>query len=340
MSLPNIFSRLKDLDIPVVIAEIGNNHEGNLDIAEKMIISASKTGVHAVKFQTFITKKYISSSNKERFKKIKSFELSFKQFERLKKVSDKHGVSFLSTPLDLESAEFLCSFCEDIKISSGDNTFWPLLDKICQYGINIIISCGLVNFEEIDNIYEFIKEKRSLYATSGKLALLHCTSEYPVEPENANLRVIPEMIDRYKTVIGFSDHSIGIQNSILASVLGAKIIEKHFTLDKNYSDFRDHKISADPNDLFNLIEELKQVEKILGSKTKRRSEKEQNQYELFRRSAIAMDSMPAGTVLTKDKISWVRPAGSLSPEQEDTIVGKTLIKKIKSGHEITEKNLK
>ena len=335
MDPTNLFSCMKASAMPLIIAEIGNNHEGDLVLAEKMIEAAHEAGAHAVKFQTFRTEEFISISNRERFARTKSFELTFDQVSRLKAKADSLGINFLSTPFDLESAEFLCTHCTDIKISSGDNTFWPLIDKVCQYNTNIIISCGLVTYDEIEVIYKYVLQRKESHQTAGEIALLHCVSEYPVSAKNANLSVIPEMVKRFGAIVGYSDHTIGNQASLIAAALGAQIIEKHFTLDKNYSDFRDHQISSNPNDLADLVGRLEKIGQLLGNGSKQRTEGENNAYNLFRRSAVAKTDMLAGALVTLEKISWVRPSGGVAPGEEASILGKKLIKAVKAGDQLT-----
>ena len=336
MNSTDLFSCMEASSTPLIIAEIGNNHEGDLVLAEKMIDAAHEAGAHAVKFQTFRTEEFISNANPERFERMKSFELSFDEFRHLKAKAEALKMIFLSTPFDLESAEFLCSLCNDIKISSGDNTFWPLLDKVSQYDVNLIISCGLVTYDEIDGIFRYVQDRKKVHQTTGKIALLHCVAEYPVASDTANLNVIPEMIARFDAIIGYSDHTIGNQASIIAAILGAQIIEKHFTIDQNYSDFRDHQISSDPHELKDLVQNVSQIDKLMGSGRKQRTKGETEQYKLYRRSLIAKIDMPSGTMITLDKISWVRPSGSISPGEENLILGKSLIKDVNAGDRLTD----
>lgn len=335
MNPTDLFACMKVSSTPVVIAEIGNNHEGDLLVAEEMIEAAHQAGADAVKFQTFRTEEFISIANRDRFLRTKSFELTFDEFNQLRDKARALKINFLSTPFDLESAEFLCSLCDDIKISSGDNTFWPLLDKVSQYDINLIISCGLVSYDEIDRIIKYVQERRSIYQTSGEIALLHCVSEYPVVPDAANLNVIPQMIERFDATIGYSDHTIGNQAALIAASLGARIIEKHFTLDKKHSEFRDHQLSADPNDLADLVHRLARVTQLMGNGNKQRTEGENSQYELFRRSAVARTDILAGAVLTPDMIAWVRPSGPIAPGEEEPMIGKKLLKPLKAGEQLT-----
>lgn len=319
-----------------IIAEIGNNHEGDFHLAKKMILAAAKSGADAVKFQTFIPNYYVTSSNIERIKRLKSFQLSNKEFIQLSNFANECGVLFFSTPFDLESADFLNQIQPIFKISSGDNTFYPLIDTISNFRKPTIISTGLTLNENIDMLYSRILKNWETKNIKSELALMHCVSSYPVPIEEANLNKIKTMIKNYpKATIGYSDHTIGIEASIYAVSIGAKIIEKHFTIDKNYSDFRDHQISADPQEFKNLVSSIRKIEVLKGTGDLILQDCEKEIKMELRRSIAAKINLKEGDQITYDKLTWVRPGSGIAPGNENLIIGKFLAKEVLQGQLIT-----
>lgn len=242
------FKKLKKI---FFIAEIGNNHEGNIKNALKLIDQAKISGADAVKFQTFDTNLFINKSEKKGFKRLKKFEFTKNQFKRLSIYSKKKKLKFISTPLDLESAKFLSTLVDVFKISSGDNNFYELIEFCARFKKPIIISTGMLEFKEIKKIIQFLKRiKFPIY----KLAILHCVSDYPVKDNEVNLLSIKFLNEKLKVTTGYSDHSLGGDACLAAISLGAKIIEKHFTLDKSDNTIRDNALSATPNEFRTLVE--------------------------------------------------------------------------------------
>ena len=329
-----------DLDREVlVIAEIGNNHEGIFDLAEKMVYEAASCGVQAVKFQTFQTELFVSKADLSRYKRLKSFELSYPQFSALAKLAHSLGLIFISTPLDLASAKFLDSIVDCYKIASADNNFFPLLEVVAQTGKPIIISTGLSDISQVIQALDFIREK-SPQKMQQEIAILHCITSYPVPPEQVNLRAIPFLQKKLSVTVGYSDHTLGIDAALCAAALGAKIIEKHFTLDKNYSDFRDHKLSADPPEMTMLVEKIKQISPMLGNEEKDIQPCEKEVISMVRRSIVAGTDLPRGHCLTPADLSWIRPAaGGLPPGQEHLLLGRRLKKSVVFGRQLNENDV-
>lgn len=319
----------------LIIAEIGNNHEGNYALAEEMIVRTAEAGADAVKFQTFKSELYVSSKDEARFNRLKSFELAFDQFAKLKKVADDNGILFLSTPFDLESAHFLDNIVSGFKIASGDNTFYPLLEKVALTGKPIIMSGGLADIEQLDYSSCFIRHIWREHEIEQKLAVLHCITSYPVEPQNANLAAIGTIAAKLGCVVGYSDHTMGIDAAVLAVAAGARIIEKHFTIDHNYSSFRDHQLSANPAELKELVSCIRKAEILMGTGVKTPSQSERDNELLVRRSIVAKHSLDAGVQISPEDITWVRPAGGLPPGQEAAILGRRLASSVKGGEWIT-----
>ena len=318
----------------LIIAEIGNNHEGSYGLAEDMIGFAVEAGVDAVKFQTFQTEYYVSLNDKLRFDRLKSFELSFAEFEKLSKVAQEAGVLFISTPFDIESAVFLTSIVDAIKISSGDNSFYPLIEAVAESNKPIIMSSGLVDIQQIIKSKKIIEKKWKDKSIVENLAILHCVSAYPVESNYANLKAIQTLRESLDCTIGLSDHTIGENASIASVALGARIIEKHFTVDKNYSDFRDHQISADPTEMSRLVKSIREVERMMGSGIKVAQLPEKDSSFQMRRSIVAKHPLSKGHIIKLDDITWVRPSGGLNPGEEGKLIGRPLKDDIKKGEQI------
>ncbi len=319
----------------LIVAEIGNNHEGSCALAEDMIGQAAAAGVDAVKLQTFRTEDYVSRRDDARFERLKSFELSHEEFTRLAAVARQEGVIFLSTPFDLESVGFLDALVPAFKIASGDNTFYPLLDVVTRTGKPIMLSTGLADTIRIRQAKAVIETAWAECGVDPGLALLHCVSSYPVPPAQANLAAIGNLRAEFDCTIGYSDHTLGIEACRVAASLGARIIEKHFTLDKNHSDFRDHQLSADPAEMGDLVQAIRQVEVLLGSGEKRPQECEQSAERAMRRSIAAARDLACGAVVTYEDITWVRPGGGLPPGNEHVILGRKLAKSVRGGDRIT-----
>ncbi|MBK9292979.1 MAG: N-acetylneuraminate synthase family protein [Oligoflexia bacterium] len=337
----------------LVIAEIGNNHEGSYTLAEEMVGRAAETGVQAVKFQTFKTEFFQSRSTDEaRFSRLKSFELKYSQFEKLSKLAKSLGLLFGSTPLDLESADYLNNIVDFIKIASSDSSFYPLLEKVSTFNKPIILSSGLTSLEQLKKSKHVIEHGLKQTSSNKELAVLHCVTCYPVPPEQANLRAIHTLKSELGCSIGYSDHTLGIDAALLATVQGARIIEKHFTINKNQSEFRDHKLSADPAEMKMLVKKINNLtskeiineipgaDAYLGSGQKNLQECELANRALVRRSISAKNFIKAGTSLTLADLSWTRPGHGLPPGDEDKILGKTLLKNLNQGEQITLEHLR
>jgi N-acetylneuraminate synthase/N,N'-diacetyllegionaminate synthase len=327
-----------DLDHEVlVVAEIGNNHEGSCERAERMIARAAEAGAGAVKFQVIIPERLVSVSQTERIRQLSRFQLSYAQFEQLADVARRHNVLFLATPFDLESARFLAPLVPAFKIASGDNNFFPLLDTIARLGKPMILSTGLMGLADVRRSKEFIERVWQEEGHEAELAVLHCVVNYPTAPADAHLLAI-RSLQTLGCTVGYSDHTLGGEAAVLAVALGARIIEKHFTLDKNQSDFRDHRLSADPADLTDLVRRVKQAQVLLGSGDKRLQPSEADVVRSVRRSIVAGRDLSAGTVLRWEDLSWVRPGDGLAPGQEGLVLNRKLARALRKGERILEQD--
>ena len=310
----------KKLNKTFIIAEIGNNHEGSFNVACKLIKEAKKAGVDAVKFQTFETKNYVNQNDFERFKRLKKFELTKEEFYKLSLLAKNNNLKFISTPFDINSAIFLNKIVDCFKISSGDNNYYQLIEQVLKFKKNTIISTGLLNLKETINLYKFIK---LLKFNNSKIAFLHCVSSYPTKEKEANLLSISFLKKKFPFTIGYSDHTLGIHAAIAATVIGAKIIEKHFTLDNNYSKFRDHQLSLNPVNMKYLVDSIRSVEYMMGKEQKIIQLSEKKNFSSMRRSLYLSKNISKNSKIKAKDVSIVRPFVSLEPFDFNKVVGKT-----------------
>jgi len=319
-------------DRTLIIAEIGNNHEGDMGAAREMVDRAAETGVDVVKFQTFITEKFTSPVDPARIARLKQFQLSFDDFAELAERARAKGLMFFSTPLDLESARFLATIVDAIKIASGDNTFWPLIECCADSGKPMIISTGISGQDEIQEAVSRVNGRWAAGNIAGELALLHCIVSYPAPPEQANLGAIASLKAAFPNqTIGYSDHTMGLDAAVAAVAMGARIVEKHFTLANDYSDFRDHQLSADPDDMATLVRRIRAVEDMTGDGQLGTMACERDLVTPVRRSIAAGRDLAAGHVLAIDDIVWVRPGEGIPPGRENEVLNRRLNRDVTQG---------
>jgi sialic acid synthase SpsE len=299
-----------------------------------MVEAAADTGVDAVKFQTFQTQLFTSNADPARVERLKKFELTQAQFIELAALARSRGLMWFSTPLDLVSAKFLEPLVDVFKIASGDNDFFPLIAQVARSGKSLIISTGLADLAHLQRVLAFARE-----SGARDVAFLHCVCAYPAPAAEANLRAIPMLAGELGVPIGWSDHTLGPRASLAAAALGARIIEKHFTLDKNFSAFRDHQLSADPVEMRAIVDGVREIETLLGRPEKRVQPSEQGNAAPARRSIAAAHDLAAGHRLADGDLMWVRPAVGLPPGQENRVVGRTLLRAVKMGEAIVEKDV-
>ena len=318
-----------------IIAEAGVNHNGKLGLAKKLIDRAKEAGADAVKFQTWITDEIFTPSYPE-YKMLKKLELSYNDFEKLKKYAQKKGIIFLSTPDEEKSADFLEKLnVPAFKIGSGEITNLSYLKHVAKKKKPIILSTGTADLKEIKEAVRTIKKTKN-----SKLALLHCTTSYPCPIKDVNLRAMLALKKEFKDLlIGYSDHTSGIFVSVMAVSLGASIIEKHFTLNKNFPG-PDHKASLDPEELKQMIKAVRDAEKALGSEIKKAVESEKKNREIVRKFITAKIDIPKNSLIKKDMIALKRAGKGLEPKYIKKILGRKAKKEIKKDSLIKIKDLK
>ncbi len=320
-----------------IIAEAGLNHNGDFDTALALIKKARECGADAVKFQTFHAKKLISSnvpvykkssggpqSQLERFEML---EFSSEQWSQLSQASKDEGIYFLSTPFDKESVDMLDPLVEAYKVSSGDITNCILLRYIAKKGRKVIVSTGASDLNEIDKVFDIFAH--------DKIILLHCVSLYPTPVDKVNLLSIKFLKDRYNCPVGYSDHTIGSDISLAAVTMGADIIEKHFTLSKDQKG-GDHALSADPDELKELISTIRKIETSIGNYSKDIIEEERAVRQLIRRGLVAGTQMSEGHLLKETDLMPLRPLKGIPVECADEYIGKKLVHNIEKGEVLTE----
>jgi len=314
-----------------IIAEAGVNHNGSMALAKKLIEAAANAGADYVKFQTFITEEGISKNaerakyqikntgnNDSQLEMIKKLELSFDQHKELKIYCENIGVKYLSTAFDLKSIDFLNSINIDLfKIPSGEITNLPFLRKIESLGRPIFLSTGMANLSEISNALEILNGSNRL---RKDITVLHCTTEYPAPIEEVNLNAMITIKNKFKVPVGYSDHTLGIEIPIAASGLGAKVIEKHLTLDCTL-DGPDHAASLEPKDFKKMVRGIRNIEKAMGDGIKKPTQSEKMNMAIARKSIIAKRSILKGDKFTEQNLTVKRPGTGISPMNWDEIIG-------------------
>jgi len=315
---------------PYIIAEAGVNHEGNMDLARRLIDEALEGGASAIKFQTYKAETIASRNSpaywdldKEKtpsqYELFKKYDRFWKiEFEELRKYCDLGGIEFLSTPFDFESARFLNDLMDVFKISSSDITNKPFIEYICSFEKPIVLSTGASNLDEISEAVSWIDSR------GNSLGLLHCILNYPTEDHNANLGMILDLKDKFPNkVIGYSDHTLPGKMKILevAVLLGAVILEKHFTHDKTLPG-NDHYHAMDKDDLKYFRKKLGDLQRVLGSFEKVAIETEFLSRQNARRSLVANRFIPSGKAFEKEDLTFKRPAHGISPREIDKVLGR------------------
>ena len=318
----------------LVIAEIGNNHEGDFGRAADMIHAAAAAGVQVVKFQTIIPERLVSADQTARIAQLGRYAFSRDQFTELAGIARAAGVMFMSTPFALEAVSWLDELVPAFKIASGDNNFQQLLAAVAATGKPILLSTGMADLAGIKKSCRIIESAGLSGKTCSEIALLHCVSAYPTPAEEANLSAIATLARETGRVVGYSDHTLGIAAAALSIGVGARIVEKHFTLSKTQSEFRDHALSADPSELAALVKQIRLAQKLLGTGEKTPRPSEAATTAAARRSIVARTALPAGHVLTDADMDWLRPGGGLQPGQEPLLIGRRIACAVKQGQMI------
>ena len=316
-----------------IIAEIGVNHNGNIDIAKQLILAAQKAGCNCVKFQTYKTEELVTEyANKAKyqientkkaqetqFQMLKKLELKYEDFSVLKQFCQDLGIDFLSTPFDKESVDLLEKLgVTQYKVSSGDLTNKPLLQYIAAKGKKIMLSTGMATLDEIKDAIQWINEM-----DNEKIILFHCTSNYPAPLDSVNMNAMLTLKKEFPYPVGYSDHTEGIEISMMAAAMGAVVIEKHFTLDKKMEG-PDHKASVEPNELAALVQNIRKIEKAFGTSDKMPTPAEFATRDVARKSLVFARDLKKGQYLTQQDLKCKRPGTGIPPKYYDVLIHKTL----------------
>lgn len=321
----------------LIIAEAGVNHNGSIDIAKQLVDAAVYAGVDYVKFQTFKTENLVSKRAKRaqyqkdssidtddsQFTMLKKLELSIEQHYELIDYCKQKKINFLSTAFDLDSISFLASLKLGLwKIPSGEITNYPYIKKIAQLREPVILSSGMSTLKEIKAALEVLTRWG---VEREQLSILHCNTEYPTPMIDVNLNAMVALRDELGVTVGYSDHTKGIEVSIAAVALGAKIIEKHFTLDRKM-DGPDHKASIEPDELKLMVDSIRNIEQALGTNEKKVSESEKINLKIARKSIVAKRKIDKGERFTEDNLTVKRPGDGISPMKWEEVIGRKAVR--------------
>jgi N,N'-diacetyllegionaminate synthase len=332
----------------LIIAEAGVNHNGDLYLAKKLIDAASEAGADFVKFQTFKANKLVSrSAPKADYQKVNEIGKSESQFDMLKKLElseEDHyilneyckarNINFLSTGFDLESLDFLQKLGLVLfKVPSGELTNLPYLERISKLSNKIILSTGMSTIQEIEEAVSVLRKN-----LNAEITILHCNTEYPTPFQDVNLLAMNDIKEKFNLEIGYSDHTLGIEVPIAAVALGARVIEKHFTLDRSMKG-PDHRSSLEPDELKAMILAIRNVEIALGDKFKKPSNSEMKNILIARKSIHLASNKTKGDILKEEDFEMLRPGDGISPMEMRKLVGKRVNKDLFVGYKITLKDI-
>ncbi len=330
----------------LIIAEAGVNHNGSIDIAKQLVDKAADAGADIIKFQTFKSEKLVSKSahqadyqkknigklsDDSQLNMLKKLELSEQDHIELMHYCQKKGIKFFSTAFDMDSIDFLHSLNLGLwKIPSGEITNYPYLKKIAQYHEPVILSTGMCEIEDISAAMDVLLK----YGVKREqITILHCNTEYPTPFEDVNIRAMQEMRDKFHVSIGYSDHTKGIEVPIAAVALGASVIEKHFTINRNMEG-PDHKASLEPDELKAMVSAIRHIELAMGNGHKKVSESERKNISIARKSIVAACCIKKGEILTEDNLTVKRPGSGISPMRWEEVIGTKAVKDYKEEEQI------
>lgn len=308
----------------VVIAELGNNHEGDAELALELVRAAAAAGANAAKLQTFDPRWFVRPDNEARMAQMERFRLADDDVARVRDLAHELGLAFVSTPLDLPSVELLEPLVDAFKIASGDNDVPQLLERVADTRRPMIVSTGMSDLAGIRWAKQVVEDHWAALEHEGALAVLHCVSAYPAPAEAARLATIPLLAAELGCTVGYSDHTLGIDTCVAAAAAGARVLEKHLTLRHDYSEFRDHQLSAEPGELTELVRRVRETETLLGQPRDGLLPEEEAVAEVARRSLVAAADLPAGHVLSPGDLTWMRPRDGLPPAAEGELLGRRL----------------
>jgi sialic acid synthase SpsE len=332
--MSDVFSLICNSKHCFLVAEIGSNHNGDFDAALRLMDVAKKAGADAVKFQSFLADHLVTPDNED-YASLKRIELPREWYPRLKAAASERGMVFFSTATNSITLGWLAGVGVELyKLASPNLTHLPLIREVAALGRPVIVSTGMAGLMEIDEAVQAF-----VAAGNSRLALLHCTSEYPASPESLNLRAIQTLAAAFPFPIGFSDHSLDGGTAVAAVALGARVIEKHLTLDRTQSG-PDHHYALEPDDFIRMGQSIRLVERSLGDGRKVPTAAERDKAAAYWRSLHAARDLPAGHVLKPNDIVVIRPNDGLHPRYLDVVPGMRLASPLTAGHALNWVHLK
>lgn len=315
----------------LLIAEIGVNHEGDVNAARNLLRLAAEAGADVVKFQAYTPERFIAANDPVRLARVTRFSLSEETLRQLHADADRYNVGFLSTPVTEDLIPLHDELCPALKIASGDLTFEPALRAAARTGKPILLSTGLGTVEEVDQAVAWIADEIAPAALVDRLLLLHCVTSYPTPVEQANLRSIPFLAQRYGVLSGYSNHVPSLDVCIGAVALGAAVLEVHFTDRKEGRDFHDHALSFNPDDFVELKSRTAAVRAALGRYGKTRQACEEPALFAARKGVVAVRDLPAGHILTAQDLMYARPSSQVPSGMAHTLIGCSLKTSLQRG---------
>jgi len=325
----------KDLARDVlVVAEIGVNHEGDIDAASRLLREAAAAGADAVKFQTYTPARFIAAADAERLARVGRFDLGAAGFRRLRAEADALGVGFFSTPVSDDVVPLLDELCPVFKIASGDVTFEPVIRAAARTGKPLLLSTGVATVEEIDRAVGWIADTVGEAALADRLVLMHCVSAYPTPVNEANIRAVPFLAARYGVPVGWSHHCLEPEPCLAAVALGASVIEVHFTDRKEGRSFRDHQLSFEPADLRRLADSVAVVRACLGRAGKTPQPCEIGVRDAIRKGVVAARALPEGHALAAADLMYARPATAIPAAALPDLAGRRLTRALGPGESV------
>jgi N-acetylneuraminate synthase/N,N'-diacetyllegionaminate synthase len=322
-----------------IIAEVGVNHEGDVDVAARLVEMAARAGAHAVKFQSYTPERFIAAGDTERLARVRRFGLDEAAHRRLARVAGENGIAFFSSAITEDWIPLIAELSPAIKIASGDLTFDAVLTAAARTGKPVVLSTGGGTVEEIDHAVSCFKAASGLADISDRLALLHCVSGYPTPIEQCNLLSIPFLAERYRLTTGWSNHVLGPDACIAAVALGAQIVEVHITDRKNDRTFRDHALSFEPGELADLVSTLQSVRKSLGARTKGAAPVERDVLPAIRKGVVAARDIEAGSALRREDLMFARPASEFAANDIGDVVGAITRQRLAKGETVKRANI-
>lgn len=322
-----------------IVAEIGCNHEGSVSKAMELICLAHQAGADMVKFQSYTPERYVAANDFMRRERVAKFALSKEDHLKLANLANSLGICFMSTPVTEDWVDFLTPLCKTFKIASGDLTFKPIIDAVIKTNKKIFLSTGASTVDEIDKTVSWIQHSIGNQKLAERLTLLHCVSAYPTPIEEANTLSIPFLRDRYQVPVGYSNHVIGMSACLSAVVLGASVIEMHFTDQKQNREFRDHALSFDFEDLKTFVKLSKEIRLSVGAYEKKVQSCESQQVLLMRKGIVATKNLKAGDILRHEDLMYARPATEFHASDLSTLIGKKINQDIQSGYSLLKSSI-